>query len=109
MEKEKELVAKHDSLLQKLSDHHRQRAKKHWVKDGDRNTSFFHQAAIKRRRKNRITSIMSNNHLVTNPDDIANVFIDYFTDLFCSDRTNRPSTYSSGNDDPAQMDWQCLD
>ncbi|BAS96693.1 Os06g0205337 [Oryza sativa Japonica Group] len=108
-EKEKELITKHDSLLHKLSDYHKQRAKKHWVKDGDRNTSFFHQAAIKRRRKNRISSIISNDQLITNPDEIANVFIDYFSNLFCTDRNNRSTSYFPGNDDPAQVDWQCPD
>jgi hypothetical protein len=82
VDKEKELIASYDLLMEKLSDYHRQRAKKDWIKDGDRNTSFFQQASIKRRRKNRIASLVCNNDYVTNPDDIAQIFIQYFSDLF---------------------------
>lgn len=103
------MIVKHDLLLEKLSDFHRQRAKKDWIKEGDRNTYFFHQAAIKRRRKNIIASIICNNSFITNPDDIAQVFIDYFSDLFSANRTDRQNSYFPDIDSSQVIDWQVPD
>ena len=36
----------------------RQRAKVHWLRDGDLNTKFFHAAASSRRKVNKITSLV---------------------------------------------------
>jgi hypothetical protein len=66
-----------------------QRAKKQWVKDGDRNTSFFHRAIIKRRRKNTIVSIKDeNNVLQYMPDRISTTFVNYFRSIFASTQTS---------------------
>lgn len=51
------LVERYEQTMTKLTDSYMQRAKKQWIKDGDRNTSFFHRAIVKRRRKNTIVSI----------------------------------------------------
>lgn len=109
VDKEKELIASYDLLMEKLSDYHRQRAKKDWIKDGDRNTSFFQQASIKRRRKNRIASLVCNNDYVTNPDDISQIFIQYFSDLFCTDRTDEHNSYNPIICDSQEVDWQVPD
>jgi hypothetical protein len=52
--KEASLSVRYEQTLTKLTDSYMQRAKKNWVKDGDRNTAFFHRAIVKRRRKNTI-------------------------------------------------------
>lgn len=109
VDKEKYLIQKYDMILEKLSDHHRQRAKQDWIKDDDRNTSFFQQAAIKRRRKNRIASIVCNDDYITNPNDIAQIFINYFSDLFCSNRTNNPNAYCPHVYTSQEIDWQVQD
>jgi len=36
----------------------RQRAKQHWMEDGERNTKFFHRVASMRRRFNAINKIV---------------------------------------------------
>ena len=36
----------------------RQTAKQHWMKDGDRNTKFFHRVANSRRKFNAIESVV---------------------------------------------------
>jgi hypothetical protein len=61
----------------------RQRAKTHWLQDGDLNTKFFHAAATSRRKTNRILSLVDEaGHRVTEAPDICNVARDYFTNIF---------------------------
>lgn len=84
---EKKLARLHDDLMSKLSDFYKQRAKKHWIQQGDRNTSFFRRAVLQRKRKNRIVGIMSNSGWTNNPDEISDTFISYFKNLFTSDNS----------------------
>ena len=39
---ESSLITRYEQNLTKLTDYYMQRAKKNWIKDGDRNTVFFH-------------------------------------------------------------------
>lgn len=79
------LAKQHDELLLKDEEFHLQRAKKNWATKGDRNTSFFHQAIIKRNRKNRITYLQNpdGSHSTT-PDQIANTLTHYFQQIYTS-------------------------
>lgn len=97
---EKRIVQQHDITMQKLADYHKQRSKKHWVQKGDRNTSFFQKATQKRRRKNRISSVIHNNSIINDPDEIATVFTSYFENLFQSSNTDdaTPSMDQNDND-----------
>ncbi|KAK6162202.1 hypothetical protein DH2020_002043 [Rehmannia glutinosa] len=52
-----ELHGKLDILLELNDMKWKQRAKQHWYKNGDRNTSFFHAHASKRRDINHISSL----------------------------------------------------
>ncbi|GJN38401.1 hypothetical protein PR202_gb27437 [Eleusine coracana subsp. coracana] len=83
------LFQNHEALLTKDAIFHRQRVRKLWATDGDRNTQFFQQAILKRDKKNIITHILDaqGNSVVTS-QDIANIFIDYFQNLFASQVTH---------------------
>jgi hypothetical protein len=83
--KEQNLTHLHNQILDKLTDYYRQLSKKHWATKGDRNTKFFQQACTRRRQKNRIMFIRNGpNSIISNPQDIAEEFIHYFTSLFTS-------------------------
>ncbi|XP_042950260.1 uncharacterized protein LOC122282371 [Carya illinoinensis] len=70
----------------------KQRAKQRWLKEGDRNTKFFHQAASQRRRTNLIKKLVdSNDQTVTLRKGICEMFQGYFTDLFSSSNPMQPS------------------
>ena len=91
---EASLVSRYEQNMVKLTEYYQQRAKKHWAINGDRNTTFFHHAVLKRRRKNRIASIKDDNNVVhVEPDAIANVFIQYFKNLFSSSNNNHGRPY----------------
>jgi hypothetical protein len=56
---QKLLIAQHENILAKEEAFHRQRYKHNWHVLDDRNTKFFHQAIIKRARKNIITHFLN--------------------------------------------------
>jgi hypothetical protein len=86
---EASLVTRYEQTMTKLTDSYMQRAKKQWIKDGDRNTSFFHRAIVERRRRNAIVSVKDeNNVLQFMPDRISNVFVNYVRSIFTSTQTN---------------------
>ncbi|KAH1031929.1 hypothetical protein J1N35_044103 [Gossypium stocksii] len=60
-----------------------QRARVNWLKNGDRNTNFFHKVVISRNKRNRILGLSKDDsELISNPDDMLRVVIEYFGKLF---------------------------
>jgi hypothetical protein len=95
---ETSLVTRYEQTMTKLTDSYMQRAKKQWIKDGDRNTSFFHRAIIKRRRRNTIVSVQDENNILQfMPDKISNTFVNYFRSIFASTQTNIGRPYIQTN------------
>ncbi|XP_042974832.1 uncharacterized protein LOC122306468 [Carya illinoinensis] len=63
----------------------KQRAKQHWLQNGDRNTTFYHLHASHRRKINKISQIMDHrNCLISEKDQVGRVITRYFSDLFTS-------------------------
>ncbi|GAU37567.1 hypothetical protein TSUD_154000 [Trifolium subterraneum] len=61
----------------------RQRAKTHWLRDGDLNTKFYHALATARRKVNKITSLLdTSDNLITNNIELCEAPRDYFVDIF---------------------------
>jgi hypothetical protein len=87
--KEASLSIRYEQTLTKLTDSYIQRAKKHWIRDGDRNTSFFHRSIIKRRRRNAIISIKDESDVMQHmPEKISDTFVSYFRSIFASSNAN---------------------
>ncbi|KAL4619828.1 hypothetical protein ACB092_06G108800 [Castanea dentata] len=60
-----------------------QRSRISWLKHGDKNTKIFHSKAKQRRRRNYIQGVKnSNGGWVEEVEDISEVAIDYFDNLF---------------------------
>jgi hypothetical protein len=67
----------------------RQRAKTHWLWDGDLNTKFFHAAATSRKKVNRISSLLDpSGNVVTKEDELCEVARDYFIEIFNKQNIN---------------------
>lgn len=74
-----------DALLIREETFWRQRSRTQWMKEGDRNTRFFHQRASNRRRKNTIKGLRDEAELwQDSPDGIEHVVVDYFQKIFRS-------------------------
>ncbi|XP_042972839.1 uncharacterized protein LOC122304645 [Carya illinoinensis] len=76
-----------DNLLEEEDLKWKQRAKQQWLKEGDRNTSFFHKCANQRRKVNTIQKIMDENESpASTPKEVSQVFQGYFQNLFTSSK-----------------------
>uniref|UniRef100_A0A2N9G161 Reverse transcriptase domain-containing protein n=1 Tax=Fagus sylvatica TaxID=28930 RepID=A0A2N9G161_FAGSY len=61
----------------------RQRSRTSWLKEGDRNTKYFHSRASHRRRRNSLLFLrLENGNIVTNEEQIATQFVNYYQELF---------------------------
>ena len=59
----------------------RQKSKETWLKEGDRNTGFFHRMATTHRRRNCFKSISINNRKLDKEDDIKEGLVEAFQNL----------------------------
>jgi ribonuclease HI len=67
----------------------RQRAKQEWLKNGDKNTHFFHACANSRRKKNFIEKIRDEQgNWGMSMEEVNGAFINYFTKLFSAGRVS---------------------
>lgn len=61
-----------------------------WLKDGDRNSKFFHGLHATRKARNLVNSMMINDTLVTDHAQIGAHVVDYYTTLFATQRPVHP-------------------
>lgn len=77
------------SCLEEVS--FRQRSRCLWLKDGDRNTKFFHQVANAHRQMNLISRMRVNGRELVNEEEIKGGIVDFYQNLFLSqEREWRP-------------------
>lgn len=68
-----------------------QNSKISWLKDGDRNTKFFHIIASNKRRKNSIASIEVNGVCNDDIEKIKKEASNFFKNIFKEEYHNRPT------------------
>lgn len=60
-----------------------EKAKLEWRHSGDRNTAYFHLIATVKHSRNVILMLKNGCHFVTEQDDMDDIVVNYFTNLFC--------------------------
>lgn len=68
------------------------------MKEGDKNTKFFHGMASSRRRRNRISAIMDGDNRLGHKEEIMKHLTGYFASLYAEERWDRPSLDNMGFD-----------
>ena len=77
----------------------KQRAKTLWLKEGDRNIGYIHGVASKRKRNNKILRIRDEAvRLYETTEDIKNIFLGYFTNIFTTSNPSRVEDYLKAMD-----------
>lgn len=80
LQKELEEVLRQEEL------HWFQKSREEWIVSGDRNTRFYHTATIVRRSRRKVEGLTNDQGtLVTNKDEIKDMMMHYFTNLFRKD------------------------
>ena len=74
------------------------------MREGDKNTKFFHSKATTRKRKNRIGGILDeNNRWNEEPEDIERIFCDYYDNLFTSNKPSQSQMENALKDLPCKV------
>eukprot|EP00253_Pinus_taeda_P024757 PITA_24757 len=93
----KERVREEGIILGKLEERRkqeevlwRQKSRIKWLREGERNTKFFHQAMIQHRQRNRILSIKDQNGVrVLEQEGIEQVLVDHHKDILAEPSVDR--------------------
>ena len=75
-------------LLEEIS--WRQKSHSLWLREGDKNTRFFHRIANSHRRHNTIERIAVNGEVFTDPADINLKIVEFYQNLFSETGGQRP-------------------
>ncbi|WMV14449.1 hypothetical protein MTR67_007834 [Solanum verrucosum] len=84
------LTAEFEEVAKKEETAWRQRSRAVWLKQGDRNTSFFHKTANAHRRVNTIDKIKVRDELLTEPAEIQKEITEYYEKLYAETEDWRP-------------------
>jgi hypothetical protein len=80
-----------DELLHREEMMWRQRSRIAWLKEGDRNTKFFHRKANWRQNKNKIDRIKDDSgSWIDNPNEVKNCAMGFFKNLYTRDPLVNP-------------------
>ncbi|XP_061367963.1 uncharacterized protein LOC133310979 [Gastrolobium bilobum] len=68
-----------------------QKARCNWIKDGDRNTKFYHTTTIIRRARNKILELKNDEgHFVREEENLKKLILGFFNNLFAKENVQRP-------------------
>jgi hypothetical protein len=105
----KEAQEKHARLLVQEEMYWKQRAKMHWLKEGDLNTKFFHMSASTRQRVKKIDKLMTEENVeVRTQPEMCEVALNYFNHLFKANASSHDPILSLINPKITQEDNEKL-
>ncbi|KAL9682775.1 hypothetical protein QQ045_014583 [Rhodiola kirilowii] len=82
-DKEAELSNELDEWLEREEIFWRQRSRAEWLRQGDRNTAYFHAKASQRRKRNRIDGLENDRgELCESEESIISIVTNYFNNIF---------------------------
>jgi hypothetical protein len=104
-----ELYNNHARILVQEEAYWKQRAKMHWLKEGDLNTRFFHMSANARSKVKRVVKLVNEEDVaVTKQEELCEVAKRYFDSLFKSVEGNHDLVLSIINQKVTEADNEML-
>ncbi|XP_074299645.1 uncharacterized protein LOC141630789 [Silene latifolia] len=88
-----------------------QKSRMDFIRDGDRNTSYFHVSTLIRRWRNRITSLKKENgEWTSEPHEIKEIVVNYYKSLYLEEQENDVEDKLPWNlfQDFSNTDWEWL-
>ncbi|XP_074299234.1 uncharacterized protein LOC141630292 [Silene latifolia] len=93
----RKLVAEISDLRRQEEQYWRQRSRALWLRDGDKNTKFFHMRAGERKRKNFIAKLIDDEGVIRMGDEKVGVVANnYFIELFSTAHPTNDETIFQG-------------
>jgi hypothetical protein len=87
--RQKEIQVLIENLLEQEEIHWLQRGRANWLLHGDRNTSFFHNAAIARKKRNQLRRLLDDTGVWKEGEQLKSHVVDYFSQLFTAEDTDQ--------------------
>lgn len=88
---QKELWGEYEKVLYQEDILWYQKSRCKWLKYGDMNTKFFHGTTVFRRKRQRVEALQdSNGTWVNDPDQLKDMAISYFHDLYMAPSSSSP-------------------
>ncbi|XP_062014370.1 uncharacterized protein LOC133730878 [Rosa rugosa] len=85
-EEQRLLHVKHSQILSQQETYWRQRSRAVWLKDGDKNSAFFHRKASNRRSRNCIKGLLDDSGIwQVEPDVVKRMLLEYYQQIFASE------------------------
>ncbi|CAM8982176.1 unnamed protein product [Rhodiola kirilowii] len=102
LERDMETIAREADIVEKIDEWRlreeilwRQRSRVEWLREGDRNTRYFHAKATQRKKSNKISKLQNEEGTwISDERQLGGIIRDYFTNLFSSSRSQ-----TQGDDD----------
>jgi hypothetical protein len=83
--RQKEISVLIENLLEQEEIYWIQRGRANWLLHGDRNTTFFHNAATARKKRNQIKKLLGDNGIWVQDAELKSYIKGYFSNLFTSE------------------------
>ena len=80
--RQKEILVLIENLLEQEEIHWVHRGRANWLLHGDRNTSFFHNAATARKKRNQIKKLLDDTGVWLQDSDLKDHIKGYFSNIF---------------------------
>ncbi|KAG5605938.1 hypothetical protein H5410_027430 [Solanum commersonii] len=85
------LLLKLEGIIKNEEIYWRQRSRSVWLKEGDKNTNFFHKMANAHKRYNNIDQLLIQGNIVQDPERIQGEIVEFYQKLYSENVQWRPS------------------